>query len=300
MSKYLIVLGGPTAVGKTSLAIKIAKHFNTDILSCDSRQFYKEMTIGTAVPSEEEQSLVKHHFIHNINIKNAYSVGNFEKDALTKIESIHKEKKLAFMVGGSGLYMDAVCNGFDDFPKVPKKIRDALNLRIQKEGIQSLAEELLKIDPDYYKVVDKANPHRIIRALEVSIVSGSPFSSFQKKKKKKRKFKTLKIILNRDRKELHQRINQRVDEMIKDGLLDEAMKIMEFKHYNALQTVGYKELFAYLDGKWDFTTAVEEIKKNTRRYAKRQLTWFRKDPNNHFFHPSKEDEIIKFIEQHIK
>jgi len=300
MEKYLIVIAGPTAIGKTDLSLSIAKKYDTDILSCDSRQFYKEMNIGTAVPSIDELAQVKHHFIQNLSIEQNYSVGKFELDALKKIEELHQSKDVIVMVGGSGLYIDAVCRGLDDFPEVPKELRDELNLRFKNEGIEPLKAQLIELDPEYHEEVDKANPHRIIRALEICISTGKSFSSFRKQQKKKRKFKTIKLILSRDREVLYSRINQRVDMMMAEGLLEEAKNVYEYRENNALQTVGYKELFAYFDGEWDLETAVSEIKKNTRRYAKRQMTWFRRDPETVFFNPSDESEIMNYLEEQIK
>lgn len=299
MDKYLILIAGPTAVGKTQLSLAIADQYKTDIISCDSRQFYKEMCIGTAVPSGDELSRIKHHFIQNLSIKDNYSIGQFERDALAKIEALHKNNNAVVMVGGSGMYIDAVCNGLDDFPPVPDAIREELNLRHQNEGLDALKEELMKLDPDYHELVDSSNPHRIIRAIEVCMVSGKPFSSFRKQQAKKRNFKTVKIILQREREELYHRINKRVDKMMNEGLLEEVKKLYDYKDCNALQTVGYKELFAYFDGEWDIETAIEEIKKNTRRYAKRQMTWFRRDQNNHFFKPENEAEIMAYLKENI-
>lgn len=299
MVKYLILIAGPTAVGKTQLSLSIAEQYKTDIISCDSRQFYKEMCIGTAVPSTDELSRIKHHFIQNLSIQDHYSIGQFERDALVKIEALHKNNNAVVMVGGSGMYIDAVCNGLDDFPPVPDIIRKELNLRLQNEGLDALKKELMKLDPDYHELVDSSNPHRIIRAIEVCMVSGKPFSSFRKQQAKKRNFKTVKIILNREREELYHRINKRVDKMMNEGLLEEVKKLYDYKACNALQTVGYKELFAYFDGEWDLETAIEEIKKNTRRYAKRQMTWFRRDQNNHFFKPENEAEIMAYLKENI-
>ena len=299
MDKYLILIAGPTAVGKTQLSLSIAEQYKTDIISCDSRQFYKEMCIGTAVPSTDELSRIKHHFIQNLSIQDHYSIGQFERDALVKIEALHKNNNAVVMVGGSGMYIDAVCNGLDDFPPVPDAIRKELNLRHQNEGLDALKKELMKLDPDYHELVDSSNPHRIIRAIEVCMVSGKPFSSFRKQQAKKRNFKTVKIILNREREELYSRINKRVDKMMTEGLLEEVKKLYDYKDCNALQTVGYKELFAYFDGEWDLETAIEEIKKNTRRYAKRQMTWFRRDQNNHFFKPENEAEIMAYLKENI-
>ena len=299
MDKYLILIAGPTGVGKTQLSLSIAEQYKTDIISCDSRQFYKEMCIGTAVPNAYELSKIKHHFIQNLSIKDNYSIGQFERDALAKIEALHKNNNVIVMVGGSGMYIDAVCKGLDDFPTVPESIRKELNLRHKNEGLDALKEELIKLDPDYHELVDSSNPYRIIRAIEVCIVSGKPFSSFRKQQIKKRNFKTIKIILNREREQLYSRINKRVDEMMTEGLLEEVKKLYDHKDCNALQTVGYKELFAYFDGEWDLETAIEQIKKNTRRYAKRQMTWFRRDPSNHFFKPENESEIMAYLKKNI-
>ena len=300
MSKYLIVIAGPTGIGKTNLSIEIAKKYNAEILSCDSRQFFKEMSIGTAVPTKKELEEVKHHFIQNISIEQEYSVGKFELDALRKINEIHNTNEVVVMVGGSGLYIDAVCRGLDHFPDVPKALRDELNLKHEKQGIEVLKEQLDALDPEYYKEVDQANPHRIIRALEICIHTGKTFTSFRKQQQKARQFKTVKLILTRDREELYERINKRVDFMMAQGLLEEAQNLYKHKENNALQTVGYKELFAYFDGEWDLETAILEIKKNTRRYAKRQMTWYRRDSNSIFFDPSDTEGIVKYIETQIK
>jgi tRNA dimethylallyltransferase len=300
MSKYLIVIAGPTGIGKTDLSIEIAKKYNADILSCDSRQFFKEMSIGTAVPTKKELEEVKHHFIQNISIEQEYSVGKFEIDALKKINEIHKTNEVVVMVGGSGLYIDAVCRGLDHFPDVPNILRDELNLKYEKQGIEVLKKQLDTLDPEYYKEVDQANPHRIIRALEICIHTGKTFTSFRKQQQKARPFKTIKLILTRDREELYERINKRVDFMMAQGLLEEAQNLYKQKENNALQTVGYKELFAYFDGEWDLETAILEVKKNTRRYAKRQMTWFRRDSNSIFFNPSDTHQIFKYMETQIK
>lgn len=300
MSKYLIVIAGPTGIGKTDLSIEIAKKYNADILSCDSRQFFKEMSIGTAVPTKKELEEVKHHFIQNISIEQEYSVGKFEIDALKKINEIHKTNEVVVMVGGSGLYIDAVCRGLDHFPDVPNILRDELNLKYEKQGIEVLKKQLDALDPEYYKEVDQANPHRIIRALEICIHTGKTFTSFRKQQQKARPFKTIKLILTRDREELYERINKRVDFMMAQGLLEEAQNLYKQKENNALQTVGYKELFAYFDGEWDLETAILEVKKNTRRYAKRQMTWFRRDSNSIFFNPSDMHQIFKYLETQIK
>ena len=299
MDKYLILIAGPTAVGKTELSLSIAEQYKADIISCDSRQFYKEMCIGTAVPNADELSKIKHHFIQNLSIEDNYSIGQFEREALAKIETLHKKNNVVIMVGGSGMYIDAVCKGLDDFPTVPDSIREELNLRHQNEGLNALKEELMELDPDYHELVDPSNPHRIIRAIEIYMVSGKPFSSFLKKQAKKRNFNMIKIILNREREELYQRINKRVDKMMTNGLLEEVKKLYDYKNFNALQTVGYKELFAFFDGEWDLDTAIEEIKKNTRRYAKRQITWFRRDTENIFFNADSLIDIKEYLKKNI-
>ena len=296
MQKYLIIVSGPTAIGKTALSLDIAKNYNAEIISCDSRQFYKEMSIGTAVPTKEELADVKHHFIQNLSISENYSVGQFERDALVKIKELHQSSNVVVMVGGSGLYIDAVCRGFDDFPTVPKEIRDELNTRCKTEGIEVLEKELQDVDPAYHKLVDKLNPHRIIRALEIYKASGKTFTSFRIRQDQKRNFKTIKVILSREREVLYERINKRVDIMLEEGLLEEVKSMYPFKENNALQTVGYKELFSFIDGEISLEFAVSEIKKNTRRYAKRQMTWFRRDPETVFFNPEEKETVFQYLE----
>ena len=300
MQKYIIIVSGPTAIGKTALSLDIAKNYNAEIISCDSRQFYKEMSIGTAVPTKEELAEVKHHFIQNLSITENYSVGQFERDALVKIKELHESSNVVVMVGGSGLYIDAVCRGFDDFPTVPKEIRETLNYRCKTEGIEVLEKELQDVDPDYHKLVDKLNPHRIIRALEIYKASGKTFTSFRIQQQQKRNFKTIKVILSREREVLYERINHRVDIMLEEGLLDEVKSVYPFKENNALQTVGYKELFAFLDGEISLEFAVSEIKKNTRRYAKRQMTWFRRDPETVFFNPEEPETVFNYLNEIIQ
>lgn len=275
--KYLIVVVGPTAIGKTARAIAIAQHFGCDIISCDSRQFFKEMRIGTAVPSTEELAAATHHFIHNKSIFEPYTVGDFEKEALQRLTGLHEENPVAVMVGGSGLYVDAVLKGFDTFPEVDLSVRERLTLAYEKQGIGYLQDELQRIDPEYFAIVDTGNPQRMMRALEVTIGSGKPYSSYLSGKENTRHFTPIVIGLTADREVMYDRINQRVDVMMQEGLLDEARALHPHKNLNALQTVGYRELFEYFDGKTDLATAVEEIKKNTRRFAKRQMTWFRKN-----------------------
>jgi len=292
----LICVVGPTAIGKTALSIKIAKHFNTHIISADSRQFYKEMNIGTAVPSKEELSEVQHYFIQNKSIFETYSVGDFEKETISFLKEKFKSNDIIVMVGGSGLYIDAIIRGLDDFPEIPSEIRNTLNTLLEKEGIEVLQKELKKVDPSYFTKVDINNPHRLIRALEIYRGTGKPYSLFLKDKETKRDFDTLLIGLSADREIVYNRINQRVDIMIAEGLITEAENLYKHKDLNALQTVGYRELFSFFDGTISREKAIEEIKKNTRRFAKRQGTWFRKNEAIHWFdYTVNASEIIQFI-----
>lgn len=294
-SKQLILIVGPTAIGKTGLSIFLAKQLNTEIISFDSRQFYKEMNIGTAVPTQEELAEIPHHFIQNRSIHEDYSVGDYEQDALKKLDVLFGKYNSVVMVGGSGLFEKAVTEGLDEFPEIDPKIRQQLNEEFEKLGIQRLQDELKNSDDDYYQQVDLNNHHRLIRALEIIRGTGKPFSSFRKNKSAERNFNTIKIGLELPREEIYERINHRVDLMMENGLLDEVKSLYESRHLNSLQTVGYKELFAYLDGKTDLEFAISEIKKNTRRYAKRQLTWWRKDENLNWFSPFEKEKIFQFI-----
>lgn len=275
----LITIVGPTAIGKTALSIQLANAFNASIISCDSRQFFKEMTIGTAVPNPKELAAAKHYFIQNRSVFDSYNVGEFERDTLEKLEVLFKENPIQIMVGGSGLYVDAVLNGLDYFPEVAPEIREALLLKLEKEGIEVLQKQLKELDVETYKLIAIDNPHRIMRALEVCIGSGIPYSTFKNKPKKPRNFKSIKIGLNADREMIYNRINQRVDAMIDNGLIEEAKTLYVHKELNALQTVGYRELFSFFDGNFTKEFAISEIKKNSRRFAKRQLTWFKRDEN---------------------
>ncbi|MGH1384709.1 tRNA (adenosine(37)-N6)-dimethylallyltransferase MiaA [Kordia sp.] len=300
MSKYLISIVGATAIGKTALSIKLANHFNTEIISCDSRQFFKEMTIGTAVPSSEELNAAKHHFIQHISIFDGYNVGQFEKDAIATLDELFKKHDIVIMVGGSGLYVDAVIKGLDDFPKVDPNIRSTLNEQLENEGIVALQQQLQKLDPVYYERVALENPHRLIRALEICIGSGKPYSSFLKDKTASRNFTAIKVGLTADRPIMYDRINRRVNIMMDEGLLEEAKVLYPHKTLNALQTVGYRELFEYMDGNCTLEFAVSEIQKNTRRFAKRQGTWFRRDENTLWFDYEENIEtIVKKIEERL-
>jgi len=297
--KHLITVVGPTAIGKTAMAIQLAQHFNCEIISCDSRQFFKEMTIGTAVPSAEELAFVPHHFIQNKSIFEKYTVGDFEKEAIEKLDELFLKDDYVILVGGSGLYVDAVLKGFDDFPEVDPAIRISLTEKFEEFGISYLQDELRKLDPIYYDIVDSENPQRLMRALEVSIGSGKPYFSFLHQKKNERRFTSIKIGLEAPRQTIYDRINLRVDIMITEGLLEEARNLYSFKDLNALQTVGYRELFAYLNGEFTLDFAISEIKKNTRRFAKRQLTWFKKDVETSWFEIIEADKVFDYIEKKV-
>ena len=275
-SKRLLYVAGPTASGKTALAIALAKHFDTEIVSCDSRQFYKEMTLGTAVPNSEELAAAPHHFIQQRSIREPYSVGDFQREALKTLKTLFKTKDTVILVGGSGMYADALIDGLDVFPEIDPQIRLDLNAKLHSEGIEALSWQLKKLDLTYYEKVDLGNPHRLIRALEVCLESGLPYSSFLGNKKAPDFFTTKKIVIQWKRQTLYKRINQRVDQIVAAGLEEEAQKLYPNKNENALQTVGYREWFIHFDGTTDKATAIEEIKKNTRRYAKRQITWFKR------------------------
>ncbi len=280
---------GPTAIGKTSLSIALAQHYDCEIISCDSRQFFKEMSIGTAVPNKEELSEAKHHFIHNKSIFENYTVGDFEKEAISKLDELYKTYDFAILVGGSGLYVDAVLKGFDAFPEIENSVREQVNADYEKLGITCLQQKLQELDSDYFDTITienpqtLQNPQRMMRFVEVCIGSGKPYSSFMNKTKNKRNFTPIVIGLEANREKIYERINQRVEIMINEGLLAEAEKLFPNKALNALQTVGYRELFDYFDGKTSLEFAIEEIKKNTRRFAKRQLTWFKRNEATKWF-----------------
>ncbi len=272
----LIVITGPTASGKTQLAIDVAKHYQTEIVSFDSRQFFKELSIGTAKPTLEQLNEVPHHFISNISVQDEYNAGTYELDAIKKLDELFQRKEVIVATGGSGMYLDAILYGFDELPKVEEALREKLNKIYEEEGIEVLQTMLAKLDPEHYNNVDLQNPHRLLRALEVCLATGIPFSQQRKRKTKQRNFTSHLFGIDLEREELYGAINNRVDEMIAAGLLDEVRSLSAFCHLNALQTVGYKELFQHMEGKLDMETAVNLIKQNTRRFAKRQMTWFRK------------------------
>ncbi len=307
MTNYLITIIGPTAIGKTALSIKLAQHFGCEILSCDSRQFYKEMRIGTAVPDAEELAAAKHHFIQHISVFDSYSVGDFENDAITKLDELFKKNKVQIMVGGSGLYVDAVLKGFDDFPDIEASVREEINAKYDALGIDYLQNTLKERDSDYYNRLlsenpqTLQNPQRMKRFVEVCLGTGKPYSSFIGKRKNQRNFTPIIIGLEADREKIYERINLRVDLMMKEGLLEEAQSLYPNKQLNALQTVGYRELFDYFEGKTTLDFAVEEIKKNTRRFAKRQITWFKRTENAKWFdYQTDISEITNFVESKIE
>lgn len=299
-NKTLIVIAGPTAIGKTALAITLAQHFTTEIISADSRQFFKEMSIGTAKPHPDELAAAKHHFIDSHSINTFFSTGDFEKQALGLLDEIFTRHDLAIMVGGSGLYLDAVTKGLDELPDTDMEIRSQLNNLFETEGLEPIKAQLEAADPEYYAKVDQANTQRLIRGLEFFLSTGKKVSSFLTNSRKERSFNIIKIGLNMERPLLYERINNRVDVMLEEGLLEEVKSLIEFRELNALKTVGYAELFDYLDGTITYDFAVEKIKQNTRRFAKRQLTWFRRDTQIHWFTPDQPAEVINFVEQTIK
>jgi tRNA dimethylallyltransferase len=297
--KYLIVVAGPTAVGKTELSIRIAKSLNTEIISADSRQFFRELNIGTAKPSVEELAEIRHHFINSHSISETYSAGDFERDTLTLLESLFQEQNHVIMTGGSGLYIKAVLEGLDELPQPLPFLRENLTARLHKDGLAVLQHEVSVIDPDFAQSKEIANPQRVVRALEVFLTTGIPISRFQRNHRAIRPFKTVLIALDRDRAELYQRIDQRMDAMLAEGLVEEAKDVISYRSHHALQTVGYKEVYGFLDGLYDETEMNRLLKQNTRRYAKRQLTWFRHQGEFQWFHPDQCDDIINFIKHNL-
>ncbi|MBB6272878.1 tRNA dimethylallyltransferase [Pedobacter cryoconitis] len=298
-NKTLIVIAGPTAIGKTALAITLARHFKTEIISADSRQFFKEMSIGTAKPHAHELAAAKHHFIDSHSIHTFFSTGDFEKEALEVLDEIFTRNDLAIMVGGSGLYLDAVTKGLDELPDTDMEIRNQLNALFEAEGLEPIKRQLEAADPEYYAKVDQANTQRLIRGLEFFLSTGKKVSSFLTNSKKQRPFDIIKIGLNMERPLLYGRINHRVDLMLQEGLLEEVKSLQDYRALNALKTVGYAELFDYMDGTITYEEAVEKIKQNTRRFAKRQLTWFRRDEQIHWFTPDQSIEVINFLETSV-
>ena len=296
-AKTLIVITGPTAVGKTALCLDIAQHFGIPIINADSRQIYKELKIGTASPTIEQMRRVPHYFVGSLSLHDYYSASLFEQQVLEILQREFEHSDYALLTGGSMMYIDAVCNGIDDIPTVDDVTRETLKRRLADEGLEALVEELRQLDPEYYEIVDKQNPRRVVHGLEICLMTGKTYTSFRKREIKQRPFRIVKIGLNRDREELYNRINQRVDQMMTDGLLDEAQRLYPMRHMNALNTVGYKEMFAYIDGTWTLEEAVERIKGNTRRYARKQLTWYKKDEQIRWFHPDEIEQIYSYISQ---
>ena len=294
-NKTLVVVVGPTAVGKTAMAILLAQQFNTEIISADSRQFYREMNIGTAKPDAMELASAPHHFINSHSIEQEYSAGDFERDALQLMNELFQKHNVVVMVGGSGLFVRAVCEGLDDLPKAPEGVREALNQEFAERGLEPLKVRLKEIDPSYYAKTDIDNPQRVIRALEVFEATGRPISTFQKKSQTSRDFKIVTVGLNMERTVLYQRINERVDNMINAGLLDEVNSLIAYRQKPAMLTVGYSEIFDYMDGKITLEEAIEKVKQNSRRYAKRQITWFKKFGNTTWFRPDQFEEIVEYI-----
>ncbi|WP_319502104.1 tRNA (adenosine(37)-N6)-dimethylallyltransferase MiaA [uncultured Draconibacterium sp.] len=299
MPKTLVVITGPTGIGKTEVSIKVAQHFNAEIVSADSRQIFRELNIGTAVPSKNELAAVPHHFIQSHSVEENYNASRYETEALTLINKLFQQKDILLLVGGSMLYIDAICKGIDSMPDADPEVRAALKKQLEEEGLESLRLQLKTLDPEYYKKVDLKNPNRIIHALEISIQTGKPYSSFRTDTPKERPFKILKIALNCDRQVLHKRINLRVVKMMEAGLEEEARSVYQKKHLNSLNTVGYQELFAYFNGEIPREKAIDLIKRNSRRYARKQITWFRRDEAVKWFEPAGSEEIIAWINTQI-
>jgi tRNA dimethylallyltransferase len=291
--KTLVVITGPTAVGKTALSIELAQHYGLPIINADSRQIYRELKIGTAAPSDEQLQQAPHLFVGTKSIDDYYNASMYEQEVLSYIKE--SSSPIELLSGGSMMYIDAVCNGIDDIPTVREDIREEMKRRYKEEGLEALCEELKQLDPEHYAIVDRQNYRRVIHAFEICHQTGKTYTSFRTQQKKERPFHIIKIGLNRDREELYQRINQRVDQMMADGLLDEVKGLVEKRHTNALNTVGYKELFDYLDGRWPLEEAVERIKGNTRRYARKQLTWYKRDEDMRWFHPDNIQDILNYI-----
>ena len=295
MSHTLIVLIGPTGVGKTELSLSIAEHFNTCIVSSDSRQLYADLKIGTAAPTPEQLGRVKHHFVGTLLLTEYYSAAQYEAEVMSKLEELFQKNDVVVLTGGSMMYVDAICKGIDDIPTVDKDTRELMMQKYEMEGLEKLCAELKLLDPEYYQIVDLKNPKRVIHALEICYMTGKTYTSFRTQSTKKRPFRINKNGLTREREELYDRINRRVDEMMKDGLLEEARSVYAYKHLNSLNTVGYKEMFQYMDGEWTLDFAIEKIKQNSRIYSRKQMTWFKRDKDITWFHPDQQTEIMNHI-----
>lgn len=296
--KTLIVITGPTAVGKTALCLDLARHFNIPIINADSRQIYRDLKIGTAAPDEEQLRQVRHYFVGTLGLEDYYSASMYEQQVMALLAELFRDSDYALLSGGSMMYIDAVCNGIDDIPTIDDKTRATMKRRLQEEGLETLCEELRRLDPEHYAIVDRKNPRRVVHALEICHMTGKTYTSFRKRDSANRPFRIVKMALTRPREELYNRINARVDRMMQQGLLEEARRLLPYSHLNALNTVGYKEMFAYLNNIWTLDEAVERMKGNTRRYARKQLTWFKKDSNVTWFSPDDKEIIIKHITEH--
>ena len=295
MTHTLIVLIGPTGVGKTELSLSIAEHFHTCIVSSDSRQLYSDLKIGTAAPTPDQLARVPHHFVGTLKLTDSYSAAQYEAEVMAKLDELFQQNDVVVLTGGSMMYVDAICKGIDDIPTVDKETRELMIQRYEEEGLEKLCAELKILDPEYYKIVDLKNPKRVIHALEICYMTGKTYTSFRTRSTKERPFRIIKIGLIRDREELYERINRRVDIMMQDGLLEEAKNVYEYKHLNSLNTVGYKEIFQYLDGEWTLDFAIEKIKQNSRIYSRKQMTWFKRDTDITWFHPDQKEEIMNHI-----
>ncbi len=293
--KTLIVITGPTAVGKTALCMNLARHFNIPIINADSRQIFRELKIGTAAPTEEQLRQVRHYFVGTLGLEDYYSASMYEQQVTALLEELFEKSDYALLAGGSMMYIDSVCNGIDDIPTIDDETRTTMKRRLQQEGLEALCEELHRLDPEHWAIVDRKNPRRVVHALEICHMTGKTYTSFRKREERKRPFQIVKMALTLPREELYSRINARVDVMMQQGLLDEARRLLPWRHLNALNTVGYKEMFAYMDHVWTLDEAVERMKGNTRRYARKQLTWFKKDNEVTWFSPCEEEQIIEHI-----
>lgn len=299
--KTLITLQGPTGVGKTELSLRLAEFFDTCILNADSRQVYRDIPIGTAAPTEAERQRVPHHFVGMLALEDYYSAAQYESDVLQLLnDEVFPQKDVAILSGGSMMYIDAVCKGIDDIPTIDAETREMMRERYEREGLEPLAEELRLLDPDYYAECDIRNPKRVVHALEICYMTGRTYTSFRVRRKAHRPFRIIKVGLQREREELYARINRRVDSMMQDGWLDEARRVLPFRHCNSLNTVGYKELFKYLDGEWELDFALEKIRRNTRVYSRKQMTWFRRDEEVRWFHPEDENGILDYLQAVLK
>ncbi len=297
--KTLLVLIGPTGVGKTDLSLQIAKHYQTSIVSADSRQLYAPLKIGTAAPTAEQLQQVPHYFVGTLQLTDYYSAAQYEAEVMQLLGELFQEKEVVVLTGGSMMYVDAICKGIDDIPTVDRETREMMLRKYQTEGLEQLVAELRLLDPEYYQIVDLKNPKRVIHALEICYMTGKSYTSFRKQQPKERPFRIIKIGLTRDRKELYDRINRRVDGMLEEGLLEEAAAVYPYRHLNALNTVGYKELFHYIDGTWELDFAIEKIRQNSRIYSRKQMTWFKRDRDIHWFHPDQLPEIVSYLESKL-